>query len=241
MSDILEELSRQRREDVPCVPDFAAAFSGPEIHVIAELKKASPSEGLIRGDFDPVRLAGELEGAGAAALSVLCEPHRFLGSEAYLRAVREVVRIPVLYKDFVTTPCQVAAARVAGASAVLLIAAVLDDERLVRLLELTRDLGFSALVETHDEEEIDRAVAAGSRIIGVNCRDLRTFKTDPSIVARLIGRIPSGCVRIAESGIRTPEDVRALHDAGANGFLIGTTLMRAVHPGEKLRELKGEQ
>ena len=241
MSDILEELSRQRREDVPRVPDFAAAFSGPGIHVIAELKKASPSEGLIRGDFDPVRLARELEGAGAAALSVLCEPHRFLGNEAYLRAAREVVRIPVLYKDFVTTPCQVAAARVAGASAVLLIAAVLDDERLVRLLELTRDLGFSALVETHDEEEIDRAVAAGARIIGVNCRDLRTFKTDPSITARLIGRIPSGCVRIAESGIRTAEDIRALHKAGANGFLIGTTLMRAERPGEKLRELKGER
>ena len=258
--DILEELSARRRADaeaaartvpyaallkriavLPAPRAVRAAFAGPGLHVIAELKKASPSEGLIRGDFDPVRLAGELEGAGAAALSVLCEPHRFLGSEAYLRAVREVVRIPVLYKDFVTTPCQVAAARVAGASAVLLIAAVLDDERLVRLLELTRDLGFSALVETHDEEEIDRAVAAGARIIGVNCRDLRTFKTDPSIVARLIGRIPSGCVRIAESGIRTPEDVRALHDAGANGFLIGTTLMRAVHPGEKLRELKGEQ
>ena len=241
MSDILEELSRQRREDVPRVPDFAAAFAGPGIHVIAELKKASPSEGLIRSDFDPVRLAGELESAGAAALSVLCEPHRFLGSEAYLRAACGTVRIPVLYKDFVTTPCQVAAARVAGASAVLLIAAVLADEHLVRLLELTHDLGFSALVETHDEEEIDRAVAAGARIIGVNCRDLRTFKTDPSVTARLIGRIPPGCVRIAESGIRTAEDVRTLREAGANGFLIGTTLMRAVHPGEKLRELKGQR
>lgn len=241
MTDILEELSRLRREDVAQVPDFASAFAGPGIHVIAELKKASPSEGLIREDFDPVSLAKELEGAGAAALSVLCEPHRFLGSEAYLRAARETVRIPLLYKDFVTTPCQVAAARVAGASAVLLIAAVLDDERLARLLGLTHELGFSALVETHDEKEIDRAVGAGARIIGVNCRDLRTFKTDPAITARLIGRIPSDRVRIAESGIRTAEDVRTLHAAGASGFLIGTTLMRAPRPGEKLKELKGER
>lgn len=241
MSDILEELSRKRREDVPHVPDFASAFAGPGIHVIAELKKASPSEGLIRADFEPVRLARELEGAGAAALSVLCEPHRFLGSEAYLRAAREAVRIPVLYKDFVTTPYQVAAARAVGASAVLLIAAVLGDERLARLLDLAHDLGFSAIVETHDEHEVDRAVAAGARIIGVNCRDLRTFRTDPSITARLIGRIPSDRVRIAESGIRTADDVRMLHDAGANGFLIGTTLMRAERPGEKLRELKGEK
>lgn len=237
MKDILNELCSLRQGDVPHVPDFATAFEGPGIHVIAELKKASPSEGLIRGDFDPVRLARELEGAGAAALSVLCEPHRFLGSEDYLRSVRRFVGLPLLYKDFVTTPYQVAAARVAGASAVLLIAAVLDDVRLVRLLELTHDLGFSALVETHDEEEIDRAVDAGARIIGVNCRDLRTFKTDPSITARLIGRIPSDCIRIAESGIRTADDIRALTAAGANGFLVGTTLMRAEHPGEKLRSL----
>lgn len=240
MTDILEELSRRRREDVPTVPDFKTAFDGPGIHVIAELKKASPSEGMIRPRFEPVSLARELEGAGAAALSVLCEPHRFLGSEAYLRAAREVVRIPVLYKDFVTTPCQVAAARIAGASAVLLIAAVLDDARLVRLIELTRELGFSALVETHDAAEIDRAVEAGADIIGVNCRDLRTFKTDPSVTAGLLGRIPADRVRIAESGIRTAADIRALHAAGANGFLVGTTLMRAEHPGEKLQELKGE-
>ena len=237
MSDILEELSRQRREDVPRVPDFAAAFAGPGIHVIAELKKASPSEGLIRSDFDPVRLAGELESAGAAALSVLCEPHRFLGSEAYLRAACGTVRIPVLYKDFVTTPCQVAAARVAGASAVLLIAAVLDAPRLDTLLELARELQLAALVETHDRDEIAKALDCGARIVGVNCRDLRTFRTDPSVSAELLAGIPADRVRIAESGLRTAEDLRALRAAGADGFLIGTTLMRAPSPGARLREL----
>lgn len=255
-TDILEELSALRRKDaalrelqepfaelreraqaLPPPPDFAAAFAGPGLHVIAELKKASPSEGLIRADFEPTALARELEGAGAAALSVLCEPHRFLGSEAYLRAARDVVAIPVLYKDFVTTPYQVAAARAAGASAVLLIAAVLDDTRLAELLAFCHELGFAALVETHDADEIRRAVAAGARIIGVNCRDLRTFRTDPAIVARLIGTIPEDRVRIAESGLKTADDLRRLADAGAHGFLVGTTLMRAPRPGEALREI----
>ncbi len=255
-TDILEELSALRREDaalrelqepfaallervqtLPAPPDFAAAFAGPGPHVIAELKKASPSEGLIRADFEPTALARELEGAGAAALSVLCEPHRFLGSEAYLRAATDAVKIPVLYKDFVTTPYQVAAARAAGASAVLLIAAVLDDTRLAELLGLCHALGFAALVETHDADEIRRAVAAGARVIGVNCRDLRTFKTDPAIVARLVGTIPSDRVRIAESGLRTADDLRRLADAGAHGFLVGTTLMRAKRPGEELKNL----
>ncbi len=255
-TDILEELSALRRKDAalrelqepfaelreraqatPVPSDFAAAFAGPGLHVIAELKKASPSEGLIRADFEPTALARELEGAGAAALSVLCEPHRFLGSEAYLRAARDAVAIPVLYKDFVTTPYQVAAARAAGASAVLLIAAVLDDTRLAELLALCHELGFAALVETHDADEIRRAVAVGARIIGVNCRDLRTFRTDPAIVARLIGTIPDDRVRIAESGLKTADDLRRLADAGVHGFLVGTALMRATRPGKVLQDL----
>ena len=255
---ILEELSARRRADaVACAretpfvvqlrqacatpepPDFAAAFRGPGVRVIAELKRASPSEGLIRADFDPVALAQELATAGAAALSVLCEPHRFLGGEAYLRAAKAVVEIPVLYKDFVTTPYQVAAARAAGASAVLLIAAALDDAALRDLLRLCRTLGFTALVETHDADEIRRVVAAGARVIGVNCRDLRTFRTDPTIAARLLGEIPSDRVRIAESGIRTADDVQRLRDAGADGFLVGTALMRASRPGAALEALIG--
>ena len=264
--DILEELSELRRNDaalrelrepfaelreraaaLPPPPDFAAAFAGTGPRVIAELKKASPSEGLIRADFDPPALARELAAAGAAALSVLCEPHRFLGGEAYLResvaaladdaAKNGTQPIPVLYKDFVTTPYQVAAARAAGASAVLLIAAVLDDATLRELLAFAHSLGFAALVETHDADEIRRAVAAGARVVGVNCRDLRTFKTDPAIVERLIGTIPDDRVRIAESGIRTADDVRRLAAAGADGFLVGTALMRAPRPGERLREI----
>jgi len=260
MSDILEELSAARRMDaeedaktlsiadivhglerVPAARDFAAAFDGDGVHVIAELKKASPSEGMIREDFRPVELARDLASAGAAALSVLCEPHRFLGDVRYLKAVRPEVDIPILFKDFVTTPYQVAAARLAGADAVLLIAAVLDDDALRNLLALTRALGFAALVETHTAEEISRAVSAGARIIGVNCRDLRTFKTDPAITARLIGGIPSSCTRIAESGIRTAADIATLRAAGADGFLIGTTLMRAADPAAKLGELTDQQ
>jgi indole-3-glycerol phosphate synthase len=259
MSDILEELSAARRRDAedaerqlplgevmrrlegaPGPRDFAAAFRGEGVHVIAELKKASPSEGLIREDFRPVELAKGFEAAGAAALSVLCEPHRFLGGVDYLKAARAEVKIPVLFKDFVTTPYQVAAARLAGADAVLLIAAVLDDASLASLLAQARSLGFAALVETHTAEEIDRAVAAGADVIGVNCRDLRTFKTDPAITASLIGTIPSRCVRIAESGIRTAEDISMLRAAGADGFLIGTTLMRAPDPAAKLGAMIGQ-
>lgn len=239
-SDILLDLSARRRgdsENAAEVRDFAGAFRGPGIHVIAELKKASPSKGLIRPGFNPKELATELASSGAAALSVLAEPHKFLGSEEYVRTARNAVGIPVLFKDFVTTPYQILRARAAGADAVLLIAAVLDDAALADLLARVRSYGMEALVETHTEEEIDRAVKAGAKVIGVNCRDLRTFKTDPSITASLLRRIPDGCVRIAESGIRNAADIKTLRAAGADGFLIGETLMRAERPGEALKEL----
>lgn len=217
--------------------DFAAAFRGDGIHVIAELKKASPSKGLIRPDFDPAALAKELDAAGAAALSVLAEPHRFLGSEENVRIARSVSGLPILFKDFVTMEYQVLRARACGADAVLLIAAVLDEKRLAAMIRCVQGYGMEALVETHSQDEIECAVRAGARVVGVNCRDLRTFRTDPSITAGLIGRIPSGVVRIAESGIRSAADIRALRDAGADGFLIGETLMREDNPGNKLKEL----
>ena len=258
--DILETLSAARRRDaaeterrepyadlvrrigtMEPARDFAAAFGGEGMRVIAELKKASPSEGMIREAFAPTALAAELEAAGAAALSVLCEPHRFLGDERYLTAVRGTVGIPLLYKDFITTRYQVAAARAAGADAVLLIAAVLPDAELAALLAEARTFGMRALMETHTEEEIRRAVGIGADLIGVNCRDLRTFKTDPAITARLIGQIPGGIVRIAESGIRTRADLVTLRAAGADGFLIGTTLMRATSPGTELEKLIGKE
>lgn len=241
--NILNELTEARRQDVAetaKIRDFAAAFRGDGFNVIAELKKASPSEGLIRADFVPADLARALTEAGAAALSVLAEPHRFLGSEENVRIARANSDLPILFKDFISTKHQIVRARASGADAVLLIAAVLNDGEIMELLSFARSLGMEALVETHTEEEIIRAVRIGARIIGVNCRDLKTFHTDPTITAELIQKIPDTCVKIAESGIRTAEDLKTLKAAGANGFLIGTTLMRSNDPGAKLKELKGE-
>ena len=260
MTDILEMLTAMRRYDAgqreaevpfaelmqraelaPKALDFAAAIARDarpgRPRVIAELKRASPSEGMIRDDFHPVELAQELAGAGAAALSVLCEPHKFLGDEKFLRAVRSAVDVPILYKDFISTRYQIAAARAAGADAVLLIAAVLEDAVLGDLLGFAHSLGFVALVETHNEEEIGRAVRSGARIIGVNCRNLRNFSTDVSLLESLVGKIRRPCLRVAESGMHTAEAIRRAQAAGADGFLVGTALMRADKPGEKLKEL----
>lgn len=240
--NILEELTELRRQDVARaekVRDFAAAFSGPGLHVISELKKASPSKGLIREDFRPADLARELTDAGAAALSVLAEPHKFLGGEENVRIARANTDLPILFKDFVSTRYQILRARACGADAVLLIAAVLGDVEMSDLLSYARSLGMEALVETHTEDEISRAVGVGAKIIGVNCRDLKTFHTDPSITAGLIRLIPAGVVRIAESGMRSKEDLRLLRAAGADGFLIGEALMREPSPGAKLKELIG--
>ena len=250
MSDMLEELTALRRRDaalreaeIPFAEMMRRAEDAPaprafiENGIIAELKRASPSEGMIREDFRPVELAKELEEAGAAALSVLCEPHRFLGSEDYLVAVRKAVGIPLLYKDFLSTRYQIAAARAAGADVVLLIAAVLDDATLKDLLDFAHGLGLAALVETHDEDEIARAVQAGARIVGVNCRNLRTFATDVSLLESLVGSIPRPCLRIAESGMHTAGAIRRAKAAGADSFLVGTALMRSPSPAMKLTEL----
>ena len=256
--DILEELAEARRRDAaeragrvplgemerlarsaPPTRGFAAALRKPSAtpRFIAELKRASPSEGEIRRDFQPAKLAAELEAAGAAALSVLCEPHRFHGDEEFLREARAATGLPVLYKDFVTTRYQVAAARAAGADAVLLIAAVIDDAALADLAGYARELGFAALVETHDECEIRRAVKSGAEIVGVNCRNLRDFSCDVSLLERMIGAIPRPCVRVAESGMHSREDIARAESAGADAFLVGTALMRAGSPGEKLKEM----
>lgn len=260
MMDVLEELCARRRADaaeaernepaealmrriadVPPPADFCAAFAGEGLNAIAEIKRASPSAGLIRADFSPAALAREYEAGGAAAISVLCEPHRFLGGDADLRDVRRVTALPLLYKDFVTTPYQILRARACGADAVLLIAAALDDAALRGLLARARSLRMAALVETHDETEIGRALDAGARVVGVNCRDLRTFRTDPALAERLIGRIPPTVVRIAESGLRTHGDLLRLRAAGADGFLVGTELMRSPSPGARLSELLGSR
>lgn len=256
MEDILEELAGLRRADAaarelevpmaemvrraesaPPARDFAGAFRRGGTGIIAELKRASPSEGMIREDFRPAELAAELQAAGASALSVLCEPHRFLGGEGYLGEARSAVDLPVLYKDFVTTRYQVAAARASGADAVLLIAAVLGDAQLRDLLGFAREIGIATLVETHDRVEIGRAAEAGAGVIGVNCRNLRDFSTDVSLLERLVGEIPRPCVRIAESGMHSADAVARARAAGADGFLVGTALMRAPSPGDALRRL----
>ena len=255
--NILEELTLMRRQDayeqekrfsyrdimrtlgdVPPAVDFMAPFKKKRgIHIIAELKQASPSEGLIREDFHAVELAEELDNAGASALSVLCEPHKFLGSEGNLRRVRRITNLPILCKDFISTRYQVAEARMAGADAVLLIAAALCDADLVALKAYAHDLGMSVLCETHTAKEVERAVNLDFRMIGVNSRDLRDFSTDGRVFAELVGSIPQSCIKIAESGMHSREDILAAKEAGADGFLVGTALMRAARPGLKLREL----
>lgn len=259
MSSILEELTAMRLADAAATAEkrplatvekeissmapalgFAARLKQSGYNVIAELKRASPSAGLIREDFNPAVLAKELVNGGAACLSVLCEPHRFLGGEHYLRNVRGVCSVPLLYKDFVSTRYQVAAARAAGADAVLLIAGVLDDARLAELLGASEEYGIDALVETHTAEEIERALELGAFMIGINCRNLHDFSTDPHRIDSLITLIPDDRVRIAESGMNSAADLKRLAESGSDGFLIGTALMKAPSPANKLREILAE-
>jgi len=202
--------------------------------VIAELKKASPSKGLIREAFVPRDLARSLVTGGASALSVLTEPHFFLGSGEYLREASAVAEIPVLRKDFIVDPYQVIESRAWGADAILLIAAGLDDSQYGRLFSQARALGLGVLTEVHNAEELDRVLALGVDVVGINSRDLRTFEVDLGVTEQLLGRLPADCVKVAESGIRTAADMRRLCEAGADAFLIGETLMREPDPGEAL-------
>jgi len=221
------------------VRDFAAALAGPGLRVIAELKKASPSRGVLRADFDVKALAGSLAGAGASALSVLTEEEFFQGALAHLRAARAAVPVPVLRKDFIFDLWQVWEARAGDADSFLLIAAILSGAQLSELLAAGRELGMEALVEVHTREELDRALAAGARIIGVNNRDLRTFDVRLETSLELIREIPSGPVTVSESGLRSHADLLRLRDAGFRAFLIGESLMQAPEPAATLRALLG--
>jgi len=207
------------------------------VAVIAELKKASPSKGLIRSDFRVEKLAQELESAGAAALSVLTEEEFFQGSLENLRLASETVRIPCLRKDFIVDEFQLLEARANSADAVLLIVAALSDEELNQLLVAAHSNELDVLCEVHDEEELQRALNAGCELIGVNTRDLRTFKVNPETALQLAGRFPKNLVKVAESGIKSADDIARLRSAGYQAFLIGESLMRADKPGEALREL----
>ena len=219
--------------------DFPGALSHLGLNVIAELKKASPSRGMIRGDYAPADLAPTLEGAGAAALSVLTEEEFFSGSLADLKAARKTTHIPILRKDFIIDPWQVWEARAAGADAFLLIVAILSDETLRELLELGRSLGMEPLVEVHTREEVGRAIAAGARIIGVNNRDLRDFNVRVETSLELVEAIPEDCIAVSESGLRTHDDLARLARAGFDAFLIGEFLMKEPDPAVPLRALIG--
>ncbi len=209
------------------------------IAVIAELKKASPSKGLIRVEFRPAELARELEGAGAAALSVLTDEEFFQGSLANLHAASAEVSIPCLRKDFIIDEFQLVEARANSADAVLLIVAALSQEELIQLAHRARALALDVLCEVHDGNELRRALDAGCELIGVNTRDLRTFTVSLQTAFDLAEKFPAGVVRVAESGIHLAEDVARLRDAGYHAFLVGESLMRAESPGAALRELMG--
>ena len=218
---------------------FEKALAKPGLSFICECKKASPSKGLIAADFPYLQIAKEYEAAGADAISVLTEPKWFLGSDRYLEEIASAVSTPCLRKDFTVDDYMIYEAKLLGASAVLLICAILDDAQLREYLALCDGLGLSALVEAHDEAEVDRALNAGARILGVNNRDLKNFTVDTENSRRLRARIPEDVLFVSESGVRTAEDVARLAAIGADAVLIGETLMRAPDKTAKLRELKG--
>ncbi len=234
----LRALERQAEEHVP--RGFRRALeagSRAGIAVIAELKKASPSKGLIREDFHPVGLARELESAGAAALSVLTDEEFFQGSLENLRLASAVVEIPCLRKDFIVDEFQLVEARANSADAILLIVAALSQSELTALSRGARAHGLDVLCEVHDGGELQRGLDAGCDLIGVNTRDLRTFNVSLDTALALAPQFPSGVVRVAESGIHTSDDIARLKDVGYHAFLIGESLMRAASPGAALREL----
>ncbi len=231
------------RDDQPrdFVGALLAAEAAERAAVIAEVKKGSPSKGLIRADFDPLAIAGTYAENGAACLSVLTDEHFFLGKLDYLAAIRSVVSVPLLRKDFIFDPYQIFEARVAGADAILLIAAMLELTQLRDFTALARELSLDVLLEVHDEAELETALQVNCTLIGINNRNLRTFATDLATTERLAKLIPGGRVIVAESGINTHSDILRLQRAGARAFLVGESLMRETDVGAKLRELLGSK
>lgn len=260
--DILERIAAYKRDDVAAlkraerqdaVEARANAASAPRgfataleraaapgrLALIAEIKKASPSKGLIRAEFDPPALAKAYEAGGAACLSVLTDGPSFQGADAYLTAAREATRLPALRKDFLVDPWQVAQSRALGADAILVILAISDDALAAELLAEAARLGMDTLVEAHDEAEVDRAVALGARLIGVNNRNLRTFVTDLAVTERLAARIPPDRLLVTESGIGAPADAQRLAASGARAMLVGESLMRQADVEAATRALLG--
>lgn len=257
--NILEQIARSTRERVSAAKEklsaaeaarqahalpagnfaFEEALRKPGMSFICECKKASPSKGLIDPDFQYMDIARSYELAGADAISVLTEPHWFLGSDDYLAQIADAVSVPCLRKDFTVDSYMIHEARLLGASAVLLICAILAPEELRDWVALSDELGLSALVEAHDEHEIETALNAGARIIGVNNRNLKDFSVDTENSRRLRSLVPDHVLFVAESGIAGPEDVQAMRDAGADAVLVGEVLMRAPDKSAALRKLRG--
>ncbi|MBQ8903591.1 MAG: indole-3-glycerol phosphate synthase TrpC [Oscillospiraceae bacterium] len=219
--------------------EFERVLSKPNISFICECKKASPSKGIIAKDFPFLRIAKEYESAGADCISVLTEPKWFLGSDEYLREIAAAVKIPCLRKDFTVDEYQIYEAKILGAQAVLLICSILSAEQIKAYIKICDKLGISALVDTHDENEVKTAVNSGARIIGVNNRNLKDFSVDTDNSRRMRELVPDNVLFVSESGVRTAEDVQKLCEIGADAVLIGETLMRAEDKKAKLLELKG--
>jgi len=230
---------RQMLADQPPTLDFGGAIRSRSCAVIAEVKRSSPSKGRIREDFDPVEIARIYEENGAAAISILTERRFFEGHAAYVPQIRRSVKLPLLRKDFIIDSYQISETRVLGADALLLIARILEQGQLREFLGLASELGLAALVEVHDETDLEKAVSSGSTIVGINNRDLGTFRTDLETSIRLARRVPKGVSVVSESGISSRGDIERLMDAGIHGFLVGESLMREKDIGTKLRELLG--
>ncbi len=259
MSSILQEIAAAKREHVAAckrrVPesellarasarrplDFAGALtaraSARQNAVIAEVKKASPSKGVIRPDFDPVAIARAYEAGGATCLSVLTDAPYFQGRDAYVTAIREAVGLPILRKDFMLDPYQVVEARAIGADAILVIMAMVDDALVAELAAAAREMGLAVLPEVHDAAELERALALDTRLIGINNRNLHDFSVSLTTTLDLLPAIPEGKTVITESGIATHADIARMNAAGVHGFLVGESLMRASDPGKALRDL----
>ncbi len=237
------DLVREIEAGLPPTRGFADALvarvSAGEPAVIAEVKKASPSKGVIREDFDPAAIAGSYARGGAACLSVLTDEQFFQGHDDYLGRAREASGLPVLRKDFIVDPYQVYEARLIGADAILLIVAALDDARMQSLAELAAELSLDVLVEVHDRVELDRALALPCRLVGINNRNLRTFETSLDTTLSLLEAIPDDRLVVTESGIHEPADVARMRAHGVHAFLVGEAFMRADDPGEKLAALFG--
>ncbi len=232
----LAELEDQPRGFMRALAD---AFASGWTPIIAEVKKGSPSKGIIRPDFDPLAIAEAYQQNGATCLSVLTDEHFFLGHLGFLGLIREQVRLPLLRKDFIFDPYQIYEARAAGADAILLIAAMLDLPMIEELAGLAGEISLDVLLEVHDEKEMETALRTGCRLIGINNRSLRTFVTDLSTTERMAGMLPEGRFLVAESGINSRADIERLKAAGAHAFLVGESLMREADIGAKLMELVG--